>query len=265
MKCEILSTPILLESAAAKALAPVQQIAQRIRTDDIRRIYIAARGSSSNAGLYFRDMCETNSHIAVVEINLSVFTVYGSHIDMTGGILVAVSQGGRGVDIRKVAEETARQGIPTVAVTDFPDSPLAQCCEYILPLSVEFEHSMAATKSFTAELLTLNMLASALADAADVSAAAPAAFRRGLGLEAQISAIWPTVRRCCRSIRHRARKNALPRERTVLQAAGDLPCKRIPVFRRRLYARFLCAGRQPHPCHTAAHKACRIRVHDKPF
>ena len=162
MEKEILETPSLLLSGLEQCGSAVDTVAQRIKKDKINKIFVACRGSSANAGQYFRYSLEIDSGIPVYEVYPSVVTVYGSFPDMTGGILLVISQGGRGVDIRCVAEGAKSNGIPTVAVTAYPDSPIGELCDYIIPLPVGVEESMAATKSFTAELFVLKMLSDAL-------------------------------------------------------------------------------------------------------
>lgn len=186
MKQEIMDTPELLKRTAENARTVVRKIAGMIEVRGIRRIFLAARGSSANAAAYFKYLCEVLTGIPVVELSPSVFTIYGASVDMTGGIVIAISQGGRGIDIRYPVEAAAIQEVPTVAVTNFGDSPLAALCDTILPLSIGVERSMAATKSFTAELLVLNMLACALAGVPGGAEYAPAAFAKGLEKEPEI-------------------------------------------------------------------------------
>jgi glucosamine--fructose-6-phosphate aminotransferase (isomerizing) len=56
------------------------------------------------------------------------------------------------------------QGAPTVAITNQPDSPLGRAAEFVLPINAGTERSVAATKTYTAQLLALAMLSAALAD-----------------------------------------------------------------------------------------------------
>lgn len=181
MKREILATPALLPKTRAGCEPVCRELAELVRSRGIRQIFLACRGSSENAGVYFRYLCGIDCHLSVTVLDLSVVTLYGSYVDMSGGLLLAVSQGGRGVDIRLVVEEAKRQGVPTAAVTNFPDSPIGALCDYVLPLCVELEESMAATKSFTAELYALWLLDRAIRG----GGAAPdpaAAFRKGLAV-----------------------------------------------------------------------------------
>jgi glucosamine--fructose-6-phosphate aminotransferase (isomerizing) len=59
-------------------------------------------------------------------------------------------------------EDGARQGALTVAITNDPGSPLARASAACLPLHVGEERAVAATKTYTAQLLALSMLSAAL-------------------------------------------------------------------------------------------------------
>lgn len=185
MKEEILSTAARLADTYQACLGPAQEIAALVREKGIKHFFLACRGSSENAGLYFKYLCETRSHKCVTILKPSVITVYRSTVDMSDGMLIAISQGGRGVDLRMVVEEARRQGVPTVAVTNIPENPIGASCDYILPLSVGLEQSMAATKSFSAELCALYLLACAIAGD-EPSERVPQAFAAGLACEDRV-------------------------------------------------------------------------------
>lgn len=187
MKEEILATPRLLANTKAGCAGVCAQVAELIKERHINRIFLVGRGSSENAGVYFRYLCEISCHIPVTIINPSVITLYGSGIDMTDGLLIAVSQGGRGLDIRMVVEEAVSHDVPTVAVTNFPDSPVGELCDYVLPLGVELEQSMSATKTFTAEMYALYLLSRAILGKA-AAPGLPEAFENGLSQEKEIAA-----------------------------------------------------------------------------
>ena len=65
--------------------------------------------------------------------------------------------------MRAVLADGRSQGALTLAITNFDDSPLAEAAEHHLPLRAEREYSVAATKTYTAQLTVIAMLASALA------------------------------------------------------------------------------------------------------
>jgi glucosamine--fructose-6-phosphate aminotransferase (isomerizing) len=76
--------------------------------------------------------------------------------------VVAISQSGVSPDIISVLEEGKRQGCPTLAITNAPNSPLAQAAELMLDIQAGAEKAVAATKTYTTELMMIAMLSVAL-------------------------------------------------------------------------------------------------------
>ena len=191
MKEEILSTPELLRSAAAVYTPLVKALAAKIREDGCTDIYTASRGTSNNAALYFQYLCEVMTDISCKVIQPSVITLMGGKPAMKNGCYIAISQGGRGEDIRRLTKYAASCNVPTVAVTNEADSPLAQLSDVVIPLSMNLERSMAATKTFSAELMVLGMLAYELASrqAEEVCGAADL-FEKSLEITQRTIAGW---------------------------------------------------------------------------
>jgi glucosamine--fructose-6-phosphate aminotransferase (isomerizing) len=75
---------------------------------------------------------------------------------------VGVSQSGRSPDILAVLEEGRRQGHTTLAITNKPESPLAEVADYIIDIQAP-EKAVAATVSYTSQLQAIAMLSAALA------------------------------------------------------------------------------------------------------
>jgi glucosamine--fructose-6-phosphate aminotransferase (isomerizing) len=92
----------------------------------------------------------------------SLFTYYQRPPNLEGALVVAVSQSGISPDIVSVVQEGKRQGCLTLAITNDPGSPLAAGADFILNLQAGPELAIAATKTYTAELMTIAMLSSAL-------------------------------------------------------------------------------------------------------
>jgi glucosamine--fructose-6-phosphate aminotransferase (isomerizing) len=76
--------------------------------------------------------------------------------------VIGISQSGQSPDIVSVIEEGRRQGCLTLAVTNLPDSPIAQAADLVLDIQAGPEQAVAATKTYTAELMALAMLSAAL-------------------------------------------------------------------------------------------------------
>jgi glucosamine--fructose-6-phosphate aminotransferase (isomerizing) len=96
-------------------------------------------------------------------------TVYGTHPDLREVLFVGISQSGSSPDLIEPMERARDSGAVTVAVTNAPDSHLARTAEHHLDVLAGAERSVAATKSYTAELLTLYLLIAGLADRIDAA------------------------------------------------------------------------------------------------
>ncbi|HTW11929.1 MAG TPA: SIS domain-containing protein, partial [Solirubrobacteraceae bacterium] len=166
----------LLESSAA-----ITEAASRIAASGPRFVLIAARGTSDHAGLYAKYLAEVRMQLPAGLVSPSSLTVYGSAPDMTDVLFLAVSQSGRSPDLVDSLAVARRQGALTVAVTNAPDSPLAQAAEISVDVRAGAERAVAATKTYTAELLALHLLFGG-EDAAQQAAPLPAAAQRTLEL-----------------------------------------------------------------------------------
>ena len=163
MHREILSAPELLEGTICENIQRVEALAKALKEKAYPTVHIAARGSSANAGLYFAYACEILAGLPVHMLMPSVLTVYDGQLCFGDGLLLAITQGGRGSDIRFLMEAAKAQGCHTAAICNEEDSPIAREADTLLPMKLGIEQAMAATKTFTAELLLGSMLALALA------------------------------------------------------------------------------------------------------
>jgi glucosamine--fructose-6-phosphate aminotransferase (isomerizing) len=75
---------------------------------------------------------------------------------------MAISQSGQTPDIISVIIEGREQGMLTLAITNDPSSPLAKESEFILDICAGRENAVAATKTYTAQLMLIAMLSIAL-------------------------------------------------------------------------------------------------------
>ena len=81
-----------------------------------------------------------------------------------GALVVGVSQSGASPDLVAVVQEGRRQGCPTLAITNVAGSPLTEAADHAILLRAERERSIAATKTYTAQLCAVAMLSAALGD-----------------------------------------------------------------------------------------------------
>jgi glucosamine--fructose-6-phosphate aminotransferase (isomerizing) len=123
---------------------------------------IAARGTSDNAALYAKYLFEILLGLPTALASPSTFTLYRSKMNLEGVMVVSLSQSGESQDILETVRRSSEFGASTLAITNNEDSTIAEAAQHHLFLRAGKEESVAATKTYTAELLVLYLLASAL-------------------------------------------------------------------------------------------------------
>jgi glutamine---fructose-6-phosphate transaminase (isomerizing) len=125
-------------------------------------VVIVARGSSDYAAIFGRYLLEAATGRPVALAAASLQTLYGVELQLDGWLAVGISQSGRTPEIATVLDRYRRAGARTVAVTNEPASPLASAASVSLPLGAGEEGAVPATKTFTAQLAAMALLAEAL-------------------------------------------------------------------------------------------------------
>jgi len=148
----------------------IRQLARAIQAREITHVLIAARGTSDNAGRYAQYLLGVINGMLVTLATPSIFSIYKRPPRLDKTLVLGISQSGKSPDIVAVVAEGKRQGALTAAITNFPDSDLAQAADFVINLHAGIEQSIAATKTYTSELMTIALLSAALADDADMLA-----------------------------------------------------------------------------------------------
>lgn len=166
MASEIAEQPAVLAGllAAGRDEVGVIAAALRARRDAIAFVQIAARGTSDNAARYAQYLFAAANRLPVALATPSLYTLYAAPPDLRRALTIGISQSGASPDIVATVAAARAQGAPTLAITNDPGSPLARAAEFVLPTRAGAERSVAATKTYTAQLLALAMLSAALAD-----------------------------------------------------------------------------------------------------
>ena len=176
---EIAEQPEAIGRLLAHERPRASQLAALLR-DDVRYVVIAARGSSDNAARYAQHVLGALCRLPVALATPSLYTAYGLPPRLDGALVLGISQSGTPADVIAVVAEGARQGRPTLAITNDPSSPLAQAAGEVLPMHAGEEIAVAATKTYTCSLAAIALLATSLAGCgqADLSALPDAVARQ---------------------------------------------------------------------------------------
>jgi len=166
---EIAEQPQALERTIREERAKISSLAQSLRARDIDLIVLVARGSSDNAALFGRYLLEITTGIPVSLSAPSVHTIYQAKLKMEHALVVGVSQSGEGEDINRVLENARTCGAFTVGITNEPRSTMTTLVDETLLTHGGPEKSVAATKTFTGQMLLFYMLAAGLSSSPLVS------------------------------------------------------------------------------------------------
>jgi glucosamine--fructose-6-phosphate aminotransferase (isomerizing) len=171
----------LLEQRAA-----IERIGAAIVAASPVGMMIAARGSSDHAAIYAKYVFQSRNRLPVALAAPSLFTHYGVAPRLARYCVMGISQSGASPDVTAVIAEARRQGAITIAVTNHVDSKLAAAAEHLIDLRAGEEHSVPASKTYTATLMAIAMLSLAMDHDARFEAAlraVPAAMRLALDAE----------------------------------------------------------------------------------
>ncbi len=161
---EIAEQPLVLERTITGERAKIDRLGTFLKGRDIDLIVLVARGSSDNASLFGRYLLEVTTGIPVSLSAPSVFTLYGAKLDLSRALVIGVSQSGEGSDINLVLESAKTSGAFTLGITNEADSTMAKIADETLLIHAGRERSVAATKTYTGQMLHFYLLASILGD-----------------------------------------------------------------------------------------------------
>ncbi|MBI3174112.1 MAG: SIS domain-containing protein [Chloroflexi bacterium] len=159
---EISEQPERIQSLLNTQRKAVEQIAAAIRGRDISYAFLAARGTSDNAGRYANYLWGARNGLPLALATPSLFTYYNQPPKLKNALVVGISQSGQSPDIVSVLEEGRKQGSVTLAITNEPNSPLASAADFVLDIQAGPEKAVAATKTYTTELMVIAMLSVAM-------------------------------------------------------------------------------------------------------
>ena len=161
---EIREQPEALARVIDVNLPAIREIVENAKERCVRHIYFAARGTSDHACVYAQYLFGIFAGIPCTLGTPSVFTKYGAHVDLSDCLVIGVSQSGKAEDVLAVLGSAQADGAITVAVTNNEESPMAKAADYHLFCACGFEASIAATKTFTTQMMILGTIAAVWAE-----------------------------------------------------------------------------------------------------
>ena len=164
MRREIFEQPEALAATLARyveagafrteSCAPILEWLRRIQT----KIVIAASGSSRHAGLVAELILKDLSGIPV-DVEYASEYSYQSEDSLDAAAVMVISQSGETADTLAALRKANAAGLETLALTNVIGSTMAREALVSFPSLTGLERAIPATKSFTAQLLNLYLLA----------------------------------------------------------------------------------------------------------
>jgi glucosamine--fructose-6-phosphate aminotransferase (isomerizing) len=162
MLAEIEEQPVAIERTIKREAKKILRFAAKLESRRPRLIVLVARGSSDNAALFGRYLLEMTTGIPVSLAAPAVHTLYRTRLDLSDSLVIGISQSGEGADINLVLENSKRCGATTLAITNEADSSMTKLTDETFLIHAGRERSVAATKTYTGQLLIFHLLARGL-------------------------------------------------------------------------------------------------------
>ena len=156
---EIAEQPAALEKTIAEERQKVERLGLSLAQRSIDLVVLVARGSSDNAALFGRYLIEIQTGIPVSLSAPSVYTLYQAKLNLERALVIGVSQSGEGEDINRVLENARKCGAFTIGITNEPSSSMVKLVDETLLMHGGQERSVAATKTFSGQMMLFYMLA----------------------------------------------------------------------------------------------------------
>ncbi len=187
---EIRQQPAALEKTLQSGLRQADALRRRFEKERPRLVVLAARGTSDNAAQFGRYLIEITTGIPVSLAAPSVSTLYHAPLQLEGALLAGISQSGESTDTNLVLEEGRRHGAVTLGITNESGSTMAKLSDHLLLVRAGKEKSVAATKTYTGQLMAFYLLARALGAPISIEdmQRLPEAAAAALQLEAEMAA-----------------------------------------------------------------------------
>ena len=124
----------------------------------INRVQIIACGTSYHAGMVGKYIIEKYAQIPV-DVEVSSEYIYRDTIADKNTLVIGISQSGETADTITAIKQVKENKSHIAIITNRPDSTMARLADSLIPVNAGIEISVAATKSYMAQLISLYLLA----------------------------------------------------------------------------------------------------------
>jgi len=162
MRDEIGEQPAAIERTLAATRPAAAALADDVRRRGCDVVVLVARGTSDHAAIYARYLLEARCGLVAGLAAPSLYTAYRAPVDLRRALVIGVSQSGETPEISSSLAYARERGALTAGLTNGAGSELARTADHALVTAAGEERSVAATKTFTAQLAAVAALAEAL-------------------------------------------------------------------------------------------------------
>jgi len=152
MRIEALSAAQCVEALFTQSGGRIEALAQTLTAANVHAAVTVARGSSDHAAGHLAYLLLARMGLLTASLPPSVVTLHHAPIRGAGIAALAFSQSGQSPDLIETQTALNARGAITAAFVNDVSSPLAGVSKYVIDLCVGPEKSVAATKSFIAQL-----------------------------------------------------------------------------------------------------------------
>ena len=129
----------------------------------LNRIQIIACGTSLHAAMVGKYLIETFCGIPV-DVEASSEYIYRKTVTDSHTLVIGVSQSGETADTLTAIKQSKEKGSHILIITNRPDSAMARLADSLISVNAGIEVSVAATKSYIAQLMAFYLLALYMAE-----------------------------------------------------------------------------------------------------
>ena len=149
---EIYEQPDVILKAGEKTASEIEKSIEFIR--HAKNIYITGSGTSYNSSLIAKQILSKYAKIKSEPI-ISSELQFSPDIVEEGSVLIAISQSGESADVLEAVRIAKRANCKIIAIVNLLTSSLARKADVVMGMNCGPEIGVAATKSFTAQLVIL--------------------------------------------------------------------------------------------------------------
>jgi glucosamine--fructose-6-phosphate aminotransferase (isomerizing) len=165
---EIYEQPQAVAHAVEQEYAKVADLVADLKEREVRYVVIAARGTSDHAATYAKYLLEIVRGVPVALAAPSVITLYDATVELSGCLVLGISQSGQATDVVQTLSVARSAGALTACITNVDSSPITQVSDHTLLCHAGDEKGVAATKTYTTSLALVALLAGLWAGSASL-------------------------------------------------------------------------------------------------